>query len=477
MSTLLRILHLEDTPADAELVARNLRRAGMEVDIKVVDERTAFEKELAAFSPDVILSDHTLPQFNSIEALKIAKAEQPEVPFILVTGTVSEEFAVECLRSGANDYILKSNLIRLPNAIKNALSERNALTQLRNSEEKYRLIVETAQEGIWMFNKDFETVFANKKMAAMLGYTTEEMLERRNAWFMQADAKAMLIRAIQSIRNGETEVSCNTRSGRVIWLKITTSPIRNRRNEFIGMLSMVTDITEKYLAHERLVQSEKQIRNFAHHLNQTMEAESARIAREIHDELGQQLASIKMSIAALKRAPETERAEKEENIVKDVDQAIQSVRKIATELRPGILDTLGLIPSIEWLASEFERKTGIPCQKDIKVKDSRFPDDISICFFRICQESLTNITKHAQAKSVNIRVEQHQGRLHMIIADNGKGMAGEKLENPFSMGLLGMKERARIIHGELTLQSIPGKGTTVGLTAEVGGQVRASGAV
>lgn len=470
MNTLLRILHLEDSQTDAELVGRSLRRAGLEVDIRVVDERTTFVKELDTFVPDVILSDHTLPQFNSIEALKIAKTQRPDIPFILVTGTVSEEFAVECLRSGANDYILKSNLIRLPNAIKNALSEKNALAQLRSSEEKYRLIVETAQEGIWMFNKDFETVFANKKMADILGYTAEEMLEKRKAWIMEADAKSMLIRAIQSMRNGEAEVRCSTRSAQVIWLKITTSAIRNQDDEFIGMLSMVTDITEKHLAHERLVQSERQIRNFAHHLNQTMEAESARIAREIHDELGQQLASIKMSISALKRAAEAERAEKSDSIVQDVDQAIQSVRKIATELRPGILDTLGLIPSIEWLASEFERKTGIACEKHIKVEDSKFPDDVSICFFRICQESLTNITKHAQAQKVRVDVEQHSGKLVMTITDNGKGISGEKLQNPFSMGLLGMKERARIIHADLTIQSVPNKGTTVALIASVSPQ-------
>jgi two-component system, NarL family, sensor histidine kinase UhpB len=467
MSSLLRILHLEDTPADAELVERTLKRAGMKVDIKVVDEREEFESELRHFKPDVILSDHTLPQFNSIEALKIAKASDKDIPFILITGTVSEEFAVECLRSGANDYILKSNLIRLPSAIRNALSEKNALVQLRNSEEKYRLIVETAQEGIWMFNRDFETVFANRKMCEILEYEPHEMIEKRQAWFVPADAKNMVIRAIQSSQDGELQVRCNTRTGRLIWLDIKTSPIRNNANEFIGMLSMVTDVTEKKLAHEQLVKSEKQIRNFAQYLNKTMEAESARIAREIHDELGQQLASIKMSISALKRASESGRAEKIESIVSDVDHTIQSVRKIATELRPGILDTLGLVASIEWLGAEFERKTGVKCEKHIRVREAKFPNDISVCFFRICQESLTNITKHAQARKVAITLEQADGSLRMLIADDGKGIAGEELENPFSMGLLGMKERARAIDAALTIQSSPNKGTTVELVAPV----------
>jgi len=468
MPTVLKILHLEDSVNDAELVARSLKRADLPCEIKIVSDKAGFEDALQNYRPDLILSDHTMPQFDSIEALKIAKAGKEEIPFILITGTVSEEFAVACIQHGADDYILKSNLMRLPNAIRNVLSEREALTKLRTSEERYRQIVETAHEGIWMFNKDFETIFANRKMCDILEYSQDEMMGTKNAWFIDETSKLMVIRAMQSNVNENTEFRCVTKSGRQIWLQISTSPLVDQNKEFIGMLGMVNDVTDRKEAHEKLVRSEIQIRNFAKHLNQTMEETSARIAREIHDELGQQLAGIKMALASLKKTEgQAVREEKIDSIVCDVDDTIQSLRKIATQLRPGILDSLGLIPSIEWMVNEFQRKTGISCLTDMEVREQKFDKDISICFFRVCQESLTNVAKHAQATEVKVKVYQNEKELVLSVSDNGKGIAREKLENPFSMGLLGMRERAGIIGGDLQIISRENAGTTVQLKASI----------
>lgn len=466
MHSSLRILHLEDSPNDAELVGRFLKKANMGDQIRVVADKDSFEQALRDFDPDVILSDHTLPQFNSISALKIARSHKAHVPFILITGTVSEEFAVECIRNGADDYILKSNLLRLPNAIRQTLSEKQAVLRLRESEERYRQIVETAQEGICIFNTKLEIEFANRKMCAIFGYTCEDLQWQKFSQVVEPEDRHLVKEAMKEAAD-KIELRCRTREGGKIWVELTTSPVWDAQKNFTGILAMVSDVTERVVAHDKLVQSEQQIRNFAQHLNQTMEAESARIAREIHDELGQQLASIKMTISSLKRTPESERAEKIESVVKDVDQTIQSMRKIATELRPGILDTLGLIPSIEWLASEFERKTGVKCTQTIRVRESKFPNHISVCFFRVCQESLTNITKHAQADHVSVSVEQTDHQLRLTVSDNGRGIAGEELENPFSMGLLGMRERARVMGADLQITSSPNKGTQVQLTAKL----------
>jgi len=468
MTSKLKILHLEDSVNDAELVARSLKRSDLACEIKLVSDKNGFEDALQNYHPDLILSDHTMPQFNSLEALQLVKSAKEEIPFILVTGTVSEEFAVACIEHGVDDYILKSNLIRLPNAIRHAMNEKEALNKLRTSEERYRQIVETAQEGIWMFNRDFETIFANRKMCDILEYSQEEMMGKTHSWFIDEGSKLMVIRAIQSNVSENTEFRCITKSGRQIWLQISTSPLVDRNKEFIGMLGMVTDVTDQKEAHEKLVRSEVQIRNFAKYLNQTMEEVSSRIAREIHDELGQQLAGIKMALASLKKTgDQASREEKIDGIVADVDGTIQSVRKIATELRPGILDSLGLIPSIEWMVNEFQRKAGIRCVTDIEVKEQKFDKDISICFFRVCQESLTNISKHAQASEVKVKVYQNEKELLLVISDNGKGMAEEKLENPFSMGLLGMRERASIIGGDLQIISRENEGTTVQLKVSI----------
>ncbi|MBA3705681.1 MAG: PAS domain S-box protein, partial [Bacteroidetes bacterium] len=239
-------------------------------------------------------------------------------------------------------------------------------------------------------------------------------------------------------------------------------------NNVIGLSCFATDITKEKILEKKIIDSEAQIRNFAKHLNRTKEEENAHIARELHDELGQQLAGIKMGIASIKKLSNTDvtREERMTAIIKDVDNTIHSLRKIATELRPGILDTLGLIPSIEWMVNEFEKKTVIKCHTTLNVKQQKFEKDISICFFRICQESLTNISKHAQAKKVTVKVDQNENELILSISDNGKGIADEKLDNPFSMGLLGMRERAKIIGAQLTIDS-RSSGTTVQLIAKI----------
>lgn len=226
---------------------------------------------------------------------------------------------------------------------------------------------------------------------------------------------------------------------------------------------------QKKEVYEKLVKSEIEVRNFAKHLNKTLEEEREHIAREIHDELGQQLAGIKMGISFLKKQEGKIKGmdESVDDLLKDIDITIQSLRKIATELRPGILDTLGLIPSIKWLVEEFEKKTKIACELHCEVKDLKYERDISTCFFRICQETLTNINKHAKANKVNITIKQEENKLLLIISDNGKGISHEKLENPFSMGLLGMRERASIIKANLLIKSKKESGTTIELTAKI----------
>lgn len=219
-------------------------------------------------------------------------------------------------------------------------------------------------------------------------------------------------------------------------------------------------------AKERLVRSEIQVRKFAHHLHRVQEEEKAHLAREIHDEFGQRLAGLKMELFALKgnkNRTDSETEEKINTLTRNIDVLIQSLRKIATELRPGILDTLGLIPSIEWLVQEFGKRTGIKCIIEITALKYKFDDDISICFFRICQEALTNISKHSEAKNVKVVVFHDANELSLNISDDGKGITSEKLENPFSMGLLGMRERAKLIGATISITSRINAGTTLQL--------------
>jgi signal transduction histidine kinase len=219
----------------------------------------------------------------------------------------------------------------------------------------------------------------------------------------------------------------------------------------------------------KLVRAEIEVRKFAKHIHHVLEEERLHIAKEIHDEFGQKLAGIKMGLSSIEKQDNTNVKTKEKinGMMEDVDMAIQSLRKIVTELRPGILDTLGLIPSIEWLFKEFKKKTNAACKMELSVEELEFEKNISTCFFRICQEALTNISKHAEATEVNMYLSYKEDTLMLKIIDNGKGIPGEKVENPLSEGLLVMRERANIIGADLEITSKQGSGTTVLLRAKI----------
>ena len=266
-----KILILEDNVNDVDLLERELIKSGLSFNFKVLQTRVEFEKELNNFSPDIILSDYNLPSFTGTEAFQIKQKICPETPFIIVSGAIGEEFAVEIIKNGITDYVLKDKLYSLISKIKRALIE--------------------AQES-----------------------------------------------------------------------------------------------KQKRIADEKLIQSEQRIRNFAKHLNQAIEDERAHIAREMHDEIGQQLAGIKMALLNCK-GPNYDSLKNDDRvnkIIDDVDNTLQSVRKIATQLRPGILDSIGLIPSIEWLVKEFEKNTTIKFHLALSELEDVLDKNVSICFFRIC---------------------------------------------------------------------------------------------
>ena len=150
-------------------------------------------------------------------------------------------------------------------------------------------------------------------------------------------------------------------------------------------------------------------------------------------------------------------------MVAHIDETIQTVRRIATELRPGILDSLGLVAAIEWQANEFHSRTKIPCHVDTNVGDQTWDQEFSTVFFRIFQETLTNIIRHAKATRVDVRLAEEDGKLVLTVKDNGRGITDEEIANTRSIGLVGMRERARLIGGELAIQGAPGQGTTVSL--------------
>lgn len=345
----LHFLLLEDDVADAELVKYALSQSGLPHLLERVDGREEFIQCLAKAKPDLILSDYHLPGFDGLEALDLAREHAPDTPFIFVTGTLGEERAIETLKRGASDYVLKNSLTRLMPAVHRALREAESRTERRHAEERLR-------------------------------------------------------------------------------------------------------------------ESHEQLRALSVYLQSVREEERTRIAREVHDELGQALTGLKLDLALVSnRLPRSQRLllDKLETMAGHIDETIQSIRRIATELRPGILDDLGLIAALEWQANEFQSRTGIVCQVTSTLQDTQLDADLNTAFFRIFQETLTNIMRHANATRVEVNSTQEGGRFILTVRDNGRGILPGEARDRRSIGLLGMEERAALLGGEFEITGEPGRGTTV----------------
>jgi PAS domain S-box-containing protein len=227
---------------------------------------------------------------------------------------------------------------------------------------------------------------------------------------------------------------------------------------------LVTERTEK------LEEAQEKLRELSMHLEVLREEERIKIAREIHDDLGQALTALKMDASWLgKHLSENPEilSGKVEEMLKLMDTTIQSVRKLYTELRPGLLDDLGLVAAMEWQAEEFQKHTGIECRLSLSPKDISPDKECSTAIFRIFQEAVTNVTRHAHATRITANLEEIDGQFVLTVTDNGKGIAESEISKAGAFGLMGIRERIHALKGEMEIAGIHGTGTTMTVTIPV----------
>jgi len=492
-------------------------------------------------------------------------------------------------------YIIRNNegkATGMMGSMMDITERKTAEDALRVSEEKYRQIVETAQEGIWMIDAQSHTSFVNNRMAEMLGYIKEEMLGKHLYAFMDDEGRNISERNIERRKQGiaeDHEFKFITKEGRVVWTLMSTNPVM-KNGDYLGALAMVTDITEHkkienqvlkekelsdsiinslpgifYLfdanrtflrwnknfetvsgysaeeikeihpgqfyddegrllvqqhfaitmregesafeadfvtkggekipyyftgkrvlyegnpcligtgidiaerkkAEEEVKQTSLQMRQLTGHLQTIREEERKRIGREIHDELGQQLTAIKMDVAWINKKTPNEAGlikTKLGNIITLLDGSNLSIRKILNELRVGVLDDYGLIDALEWQGNQFTENTGIPIFFHSNETVLKVEEPVATCMFRVFQESLTNITRYAEAKRVFSSLNTEDDRLILEIEDDGKGFHPHMPYSKQSFGILGMQERVSSVNGTFQLVSSPGKGTKITIT-------------
>jgi signal transduction histidine kinase len=248
------------------------------------------------------------------------------------------------------------------------------------------------------------------------------------------------------------------------WINLRCTP-RLLIGDEIQWEGIMTNITQSKLAEEEIKKSREQLAELSAHDEKVKEQERTRISREIHDDIGGNLTAIKMALALLARrlpADDTPLLEKANYVDSLVDRTIESIHRISGDLRPGILD-IGLVAAIKWQINEFEKQVGIACEFSSNKKEVDLPLDQATALFRIFQEALTNISKHARATQVSVKLARTNRNVRLEISDNGKGLGTEDRRKPKSFGIRGMIERANALGGTLTVNTRPEGGCIVAI--------------
>jgi PAS domain S-box-containing protein len=298
----------------------------------------------------------------------------------------------------------------------------------------------------------------------------DELLGRTPAQFFAHDLAAAKKRWRNFFDQGRLHVETDERrlDGRPMRIEGDYLVIYDSFGRIRGHFGIQRDVTDRHLAGEQIRQSRQELRALAARLQKVREEERTGIAREIHDELGQALTGLKLDIAWMKqRLPRNDDLHAQAgSMIERIDVTLGAVRRIATALRPSVLDQLGLAAAVEWQGQEFSTRTGIPVDMEVLV-DGPIPDELGSPAFRILQESLTNVLRHANATRISIRLVRTPDLLTLEVADNGIGISPARQKGTGSLGLVGMRERALACGGEFNIGGQPERGTTVSLRVPI----------
>ncbi len=351
-------------------------------------------------------------------------------------------------------------------AINRDITERKkAEEKLLASEIRYRRLFESAKDGILILDaKTGNILDVNPFLAKLLGYSKEQLVEK-DVWeigfFENIVANQDKFFELQRKKYVRYEnLPLETADGRKINVEFVSNVYLVNDQEVIQC--NIRDITDRKKAEEEIKESKRQLEQLYKRLNDIRENERLEISREIHDELGQSLTALKMDLNWTKENLTDKMlvAKKFNSMIDIVSETIKKVQRISAALRPGMLDDLGLIPAVQWYGQEFEERTGLKCNFDLKELPSH-NSQINLTLFRIFQEGLTNIIRHADAKSVDVKLYSSLGNIILKITDDGIGTEQEKIDSKESLGLLGMKERIKHFNGSLEIISSENKGTSL----------------
>jgi PAS domain S-box-containing protein len=520
-SSRLRILLVEDNEFDRQAFRRAFQRSQVPSEITECMRAEEALKTIRthASSFDLVVIDHGLPGMSGLDLCKQLRHEDTPLPLVILTGKGSEQLAIEALKAGVDDYMIKDPgrgyldllVVVLPQVVRKhgdrvarkaaeealrkahneleqcvkerttklartteqlmlELTERKrAQESLRLSEERFRSVAETASDAIITINSQGEIVFWNHAAESMFGYSAEEATGQTLTAMMpqrfRKNHKKGLERAVSTGKSriiGKTVemVGCG-KDGKDFPIELSLA--KGKTTEGVFFTGIVRDVTDRKRA-------EEEIRHLSQQLIRAAEEERKRLARDLHDELGQALTALHFSMEAMHDSlPAEMKAQKTtcDELIRQVEELGDSIRSLSSELRPDMLDDLGLIPTLQWYIKDFVKRVG-GLQIDFQAigLKQRLEAEIEIVLYRCLQEALNNIAKHAKAKNVSVLLTCSHPKLIFTIKDDGVGFEQTEREVPSGarkqpIGLLGMRERVVSVGGTIDIRSSKGKGTVI----------------
>ncbi len=474
----LRVLIVDDSPADADSISAELGAAGYKVDARRAETAAEMRAALADGNWDLVLAEHVLASFAADEALLLLQEMGQDLPLIIVSATIDQESATAAVKAGARDYVMKHDLSRLAPAAERELrdavtraEQKRAEATLRESESRFRAIVSNMPGVAFLLQHEPDGeprfLYASEGSHAMLGVDAQRLLADAAAFFslIAQEDRAALDRCLEASRR---QLAPAHWEGRIVlsqrhetkWISLRATA-RLAESGVVQWDGIMLNMTHIKLAGFEVQRSREQLAELASYLEQVKERERARIAREIHDDLGGTLTAVRIDLEWLRNRLPAASADlhgKLNKLDEMINLAIETGTRIASDLRPGILD-LGIVAAIEWQLREFQNRTGIKTEIAPTRQEISIAPETSVAVFRILQEALTNIAKHASASLVRVGYGERDGWLHFEVTDNGRGIAASDRQKTKSFGIRGMVERARDLGGTMAIERLPTRGT------------------
>ena len=354
---------------------------------------------------------------------------------------------------------------------------------IREAEEQYRLLVQNLPSVVYKGYRDWSVdFFDKKKIESLVGYELEDFISKKIKWsqvIIEEDLENASREFVQALRGNKSyvrEYRIKTKGGEILWVQDRGQIVCDEAGEVEYLSGVFFDITDRKHMDEALRKSEKELRFLSAELLSAQETERARFARELHDGIGQSLSTMKVRVETLVKTARSDvnrlQLEDLENLVPMIRQTIEEVRNTCMDLRPSTLDSLGIVPTIDWFSREFQSTyPHMQIEKEIDIRETDVPDPLKIVIYRIVQEAFNNAAKHSGTQMMLVSLVKENGEIRLAVKDNGRGFDPEDLLSADSerrgFGLTSMKERTELSGGSFAIESGIGKGTTIRATWKV----------